>query len=97
MSKSTEMEIAIEILSFIKNKDTPIFVKDFVNRNLTGDQLADSLLREVALMWLQFMKKDGMIESDNLTSSEAKIYGLTDHGTQVCNLFILLNSRDENE
>ena len=67
MKKSPEIDIAITALTFIKNNGAPVFVNDFINRDLTGDEMADSLLKKIALMMLDFMKKDGMIEADDLT------------------------------
>ena len=90
MKKSPEIDIAITALTFIKNNGAPVFVNDFINRDLTGDEMADSLLKKIALMMLDFMKKDGMIEADDLTSPDAKIYGLTVYGTQVYDTFSLL-------
>jgi len=86
------IDIAIKALSFIKNNNAPLLVNDFINHDLTGDQIGDAFLREMKLALLDFMKKDGIVDADILTLSEAKIYGLTAYGIKLHDTFINLQS-----
>lgn len=90
MSKTTGVEVmarALDFLSNIKESD-PVSVGSFVERELTGNQTADELLSQVSLMMLHRLKGDGMIKADDLSTSNAKIYGLTKQGIEMRELFL---------
>lgn len=90
MGKSTGVEImagTLEFLSSIKESN-PVPVSSFVAQQLTGDKMADKILSALSLTMLKQLKADGMVETDDLSESDAKIYGLTKQGVEMRRLFL---------
>lgn len=92
MGKSTGSEIMAGTLEFLSNikKSNPVPVSSFVAQELTGDETADQMLSALSLAMLKQLKADEMVETDDLSEPDAKIYGLTEQGIEMKRLFIEL-------
>lgn len=96
MTTNSGVEITKRALNFLNNISTPIATQEFLELELTGNQSADSVLKGVSLEMLKFLKKSEIINCDDPESPNAKIYGLTQAGLEMHNLFFnLVNSNGE--
>lgn len=86
-NKTTGAQEMDRILNLLYNIEDYIFIEDFHKIQLSGDKVADVLLTQVSQMLLEKLKSEGMIKVDNLTSKNAKIYGLTKKGIDMYKLF----------
>lgn len=87
MKKATSIEITHRTLSFLNEIKDAVQVTDFLQLEHTGNPEIDALLSKVCLSLLEHLSNTEMVDVDDLKSPDAKVYGLTEKGPQMRQLF----------
>lgn len=83
MTETNGLEISLRILGSLRGLEKPVTLGELIERERTGNRLADEFLTATFMEMLHVLKQDGMIKSDELVKADARVYGLTDDGVQM--------------
>ena len=90
MKDTSSVERMARALNFLHEIENSTPVSEFIRLDLTGNDEADLVLAKVSMMMLEFLKHNGFMKSDDLSRSDAKIYGLTPDGIKMHRTFFQL-------
>lgn len=93
MKTNTGEEIVKYILSTLAKLKEPITTHEVLSKLLSGDEIADLLISEINYAILKVLITQNLINADEPLSQNSKIYGLTENGNKLYDLFLEITKK----